>query len=98
MNMPISLYYKTYRSLGKEQVTSKNQKEQHTKLVKTSGPHNRKLACFAMSPRCAWVHYTHQYFKVAMGTHCGQGLPAVNTCSPYHSRVHPYYTYYYIYT
>ena len=54
---PISPY-KTYRSLGTEQGTSKNQKEQHTKLVKTSGSHNRKLACSAMSPRCAWVHYT----------------------------------------
>ena len=54
---PISPY-KTYRSLGTEQGTSKNQKEQHTKLMKTSGSHNRKLACSAMSPRCAWVHYT----------------------------------------
>jgi hypothetical protein len=54
---PISPY-KTYRSLGTEQGSSKNQKEQHTKLVKTSGSHNRKLACSAMSPRYAWVHYT----------------------------------------
>jgi hypothetical protein len=54
---PISPY-KTYRSLGTEQGTRKNQKEQHTKLVKTSGSHYRKLACSAMSPRCAWVHYT----------------------------------------
>jgi hypothetical protein len=26
--------------------------------MKKSGSHNRKLACSAMSPRCAWVHYT----------------------------------------
>jgi hypothetical protein len=26
--------------------------------MKTSGTHNRKLACSAMSPKCAWVHYT----------------------------------------
>jgi hypothetical protein len=32
--------YKTYRSLGTEQGTSKNQKEQHTKLVTKSGTHN----------------------------------------------------------
>jgi hypothetical protein len=54
---PISPY-NMYRSLGTEQGTSKNQTEQHIKLVKTSGFHNRKLACSAMSPRCAWVHYT----------------------------------------
>jgi len=54
---PISPY-KTYRSLGTEQGTSKNQTTQHVKLVKTSGTHNRKLACSAMSPKCAWVHYT----------------------------------------
>jgi hypothetical protein len=51
--------YKMYRSLGTEQGTSKNQKNQHEKLMKTSGTHNnRKLACSAMSPKCAWVHYT----------------------------------------
>jgi hypothetical protein len=54
---PISAY-KTYRSLGTEQGTSKNQKKQHTILTKTSDTHNRKLACSAMSPKCAWVHYT----------------------------------------
>ena len=54
---PISAY-KTYRSLGTEQGTSKNQKQQHVKLMKTSGTHQRKLACSAMSPKCAWVHYT----------------------------------------
>jgi hypothetical protein len=54
---PISPY-KTYRSLGTEQGTSKNQKQQHLKLMKTSGAHTRKLACSAMSPKCAWVHYT----------------------------------------
>jgi hypothetical protein len=26
--------------------------------MKTSGTHNRKLACSAMSSKCAWVHYT----------------------------------------
>ena len=35
---PISPY-KTYRSLGTEQGTSKNQKQQQAKLVKTSGTH-----------------------------------------------------------
>jgi hypothetical protein len=50
--------YKTYRSLGTEQGTSKNQKTQHVRLLKTSGTHNRKLACSAMSKKCAWVHYT----------------------------------------
>jgi hypothetical protein len=50
--------YKTYRSLGTEQGTSKNQKQQHGKLVSKSGQHNRKLACSAISPKCAWVHYT----------------------------------------
>ncbi|OEU11118.1 hypothetical protein FRACYDRAFT_246229 [Fragilariopsis cylindrus CCMP1102] len=54
---PISPY-KTYRSLGTEQGTSKNQKQQQAKLVKTSGAHQRKLACSAMSPKCAWVHYS----------------------------------------
>ncbi|OEU13908.1 hypothetical protein FRACYDRAFT_242262 [Fragilariopsis cylindrus CCMP1102] len=54
---PISPYT-TYRFLGTEQGTSKNQKSQQGKLVKTSSTHNRKLACSAMSPRCAWVHYT----------------------------------------
>jgi hypothetical protein len=54
---PISPY-KTYRSLGTEQGTSKNRKQQHEKLKNTSGTHNRKLACSAMSPKCAWVHYT----------------------------------------
>jgi hypothetical protein len=50
--------YKTHRSLGTEQGTSKNQKQQHVKLMKTSGTHNRKLACSAMSSKCAWVHYS----------------------------------------
>jgi hypothetical protein len=50
--------YKTYRSLGTEQGTSRNQKQQQEKLKNTSGTHNRKLACSAMSPKCAWVHYT----------------------------------------
>jgi hypothetical protein len=54
---PISPY-KTYRSLGTEQGTSKNQKQQHEKLMKTAGEHNRKLACSAMSPKCAWIHYS----------------------------------------
>ena len=54
---PISPY-KTYRFLGTEQGTSKNQKSQQGKLVKTSATHNRKLACSAMSPKCAWVHYS----------------------------------------
>jgi hypothetical protein len=49
---------KTYRSLGTEQGTNKNQTQQHVKLVDKSGSHNRKLACSAMSPKCAWVHYT----------------------------------------
>ena len=44
---PISPY-KTYRSLGTEQGTAKNQKAQHGKLVKTSATHNRKLACSAI--------------------------------------------------
>jgi hypothetical protein len=35
---------KTYRSLGTEQGTSKNQRQQHVKLSKTSGSHNRNLA------------------------------------------------------
>jgi hypothetical protein len=42
--------YKTYRSLGTEQGTSKNQTQQHEKLMNKSGAHNRKLACSAMSP------------------------------------------------
>jgi hypothetical protein len=50
--------YKTYRRLGTEQGTSKNQEQQHVKLKTTSGSHIMKLACSAMSPRCAWVHYT----------------------------------------
>jgi hypothetical protein len=54
---PISPY-KTYRSLGTEQGTSKNQTKQHEKLMNTSGTHNRKLACSAMSPKCSWVLYT----------------------------------------
>jgi hypothetical protein len=54
---PISPY-KTYRSLGTEQGTSKNQKQQHEKLKNKAGEHTRKLACSAMSPKCAWVHYT----------------------------------------
>ncbi|OEU19894.1 hypothetical protein FRACYDRAFT_235957 [Fragilariopsis cylindrus CCMP1102] len=54
---PISPYT-TYRFLGTEQGTSKNQKSQQGKLVKTSATHNRKLACSAMSPKCAWVHYS----------------------------------------
>jgi hypothetical protein len=54
---PISPY-KTYRSLGTEQGTSKNQKQQHEKLMKTAGGHTRKLACSAMSPKCAWIHYS----------------------------------------
>ena len=40
--------YKMYCSLGTEQGTSKNQKAQHGKLVKTSATHNRKLACSAI--------------------------------------------------
>jgi hypothetical protein len=54
---PISPY-KTYRSLGTEQGTSKNQKRQHELLMDKSKSHNRKLACSAMSSKCAWVHYT----------------------------------------
>jgi hypothetical protein len=54
---PISPY-KTYRSLGTEQGTSRNQKRQHEILLDKSKSHNRKLACSAMSPKCAWVHYT----------------------------------------
>jgi hypothetical protein len=49
---PISPY-KTYRSLGTEQGTSKNQKQQHEKVQKKSGTHNRKLAYSAMTPKCA---------------------------------------------
>jgi hypothetical protein len=52
------LAYKTYRSLGTEQGTSKNQKKQHLLLTKTSNTHNRKLVCSTMTPKCAWVHYT----------------------------------------
>jgi hypothetical protein len=54
---PISPY-KTYRSLGTEQGTSKNQKQQHEKLMNKAGGHTRKLACSAMSPKCAWIHYS----------------------------------------
>jgi hypothetical protein len=50
--------YKTYRSLGTEQGTSKNQTQQHGNLMKTSRTHNQKLACSAMTPKCTWVHYT----------------------------------------
>jgi hypothetical protein len=53
---PISPY-KTHRSLGTEQGTSKNQKQQQEKLTDRSGTHNRKLACSAMSLKYAWVHY-----------------------------------------
>jgi hypothetical protein len=57
---PISPYktYKTYRSMGTEQGTSKYQKQQHVKVMKKAGSHDRKLACSTMSPKCAWVHYT----------------------------------------
>ncbi|OEU09351.1 hypothetical protein FRACYDRAFT_248200 [Fragilariopsis cylindrus CCMP1102] len=61
---PISPY-KTYRFLGTEQGTSKNQKAQQGKLIKTSDTHNRKLACSAMSPRCAWVHYSAVFQSIA---------------------------------
>ena len=54
---PISPY-RTYRFLGTEQGISLNQKQQHKNLHKTSGAHQRRLVCSAMSPRCAWVHYT----------------------------------------
>jgi hypothetical protein len=30
----------------------------HKNLNKTSGSHLRRLVCSAMSPRCAWLHYT----------------------------------------
>jgi hypothetical protein len=62
---PISPY-KTYRSLGTEQGTSKNQTQQPVKLVDKSGSHSRKLVCSAMSPKCAWVHYT-AVFQSSLG-------------------------------
>jgi hypothetical protein len=64
---PISPY-KTNRSLGTEQGTSKNQKTQHVRLMKTSGTHNRKLACSAMSTECAWVHYTAVFLSSGLPT------------------------------
>jgi hypothetical protein len=54
---PISPF-KTYSFLGTKQGVSKNQRQQHQDLMKKSSSHVRKLVCSAMSPRCAWVHYT----------------------------------------
>jgi hypothetical protein len=41
---------------NKELARTKN--NNNKKLMSTSGKHNRKLACSAMSPKYAWVHYT----------------------------------------
>ena len=54
---PISPF-QTYRFLGTEQGVSQNQRQQHKVLMKKQSSHVRRLACSAMSPRCAWVHYT----------------------------------------
>ena len=54
---PISPY-QTYSFLGTKQGISQQQKQQHKALTKRSQALVRKLACSAMSPRCAWVHYT----------------------------------------
>ena len=54
---PISAY-QTYSFLGTKQGIGKHQKQQHKTLMKKSMSLVRKLACSAMSPRCAWVHYT----------------------------------------
>jgi hypothetical protein len=54
---PISPF-QTYSFLGTKQGVSKNQRQQHQDLTKRSSSHVRKLVCSAMSPRCAWVHYT----------------------------------------
>jgi hypothetical protein len=59
---PISRF-NTYWSLGTEQGISKNQKQQHLKLKKTSQSHTRKLICSAMFPRCACVHYTVVFLR-----------------------------------
>ena len=54
---PISPY-QTYSYLGTKQGISQHQKQQHkTSLIKSMAL-TRKLATSAMSPRCAWVHYT----------------------------------------
>ena len=54
---PISPF-QTYRFLGTEQGVSQNQRQQHKILMKKASHHVRRLVCSAMSPRCAWVHYT----------------------------------------
>jgi hypothetical protein len=54
---PISPF-QTYSFLGTKQGISKNQRQQHQDLTKRSSSHTRNFACSAMSPRCAWVHYT----------------------------------------
>jgi hypothetical protein len=54
---PISPF-KTYRFLRTEQGVSQHQRQQHRILMKKSSYHVRRLVCSAMSPRCAWVHYT----------------------------------------
>ena len=54
---PISPF-QTYSFLGTEQGISQNQRHQHKLLLKRQSSHVRRLVCSAMSPRCAWVHYT----------------------------------------
>jgi hypothetical protein len=54
---PISPF-QTYSFLGAKQGISKNQHQQHQALTKKSLSLVRKLICSAMSPHCAWVHYT----------------------------------------
>ena len=54
---PISPY-QTYSFLGTKQGISQQQKQQHQTSTKKSQALVRKLACSAMSPKCAWVHYT----------------------------------------
>jgi hypothetical protein len=57
------LPFKTYNFLGTEQGISTNQKQQHTKLKVKSKSLTRMLVCSAMSPNCAWVHYTAVFLR-----------------------------------
>jgi hypothetical protein len=54
---PISPF-QTYSFLGTKQGVSQHHKQQHKTLMTKSLSHVRRLVCSAMSPRCAWVHYT----------------------------------------
>ena len=85
---PISPF-SMYSFLGTKQGISQNQRHQHRDLTKRSKVLVRKLACSAMSPRCAWVHYTG-VFQSSIGyplSMCHESIATAWTSTKIHTSI-----------